>query len=229
MLLRNLLASETENSAFVVWGSWNKPIWVLRCCMFQTCIAYRRRLLKCVGSNLTPAEAFFWCSLLSVLSYWTATCEANLSMKKWSRNNENQAEETYSSHKEICVVRILVTRKQSQFILNGGPYPLSYATDEYCINIFYFKVWKGPWHSAPTLRALVSAGLQNFCVLFSIWLKSSKKTFQLIEITQTCINCETPEGWKIAIYCKISWKHLLFWTKLCENQWGKSLVGSNKW
>jgi len=63
--------------------------------------------------------------------------------------NENQAEETYSSHKEICVVRILVTRKQSQFILNWGPYPVSYATDEYCTNIFYFKVWVGPWHSAP--------------------------------------------------------------------------------
>jgi len=46
----------------------------------------------------------------------------------------------------------------------------------------------------------VSAGLQNFCVLSSIWLKSFKKTFQLIEITQTCINSETPEGWKIAKY-----------------------------
>ena len=31
-------------------------------------------------------------------------------MKSW---NENQAEETYSSHKKICVVRLSVTRKQS--------------------------------------------------------------------------------------------------------------------
>ena len=46
-------------------------------------------------------------------------------MKSWS---ENQAEETIknlrsayiSSHKKICVVRISVTRKQSQFILNWG-------------------------------------------------------------------------------------------------------------
>jgi len=34
------------------------------------------RLLKFVGSNLTPAEALFQCSLLPVLSYLTATCEA---------------------------------------------------------------------------------------------------------------------------------------------------------
>jgi len=37
------------------------------------------RLLKFVGSNLTPAEAFFWCSLLPVLSYlgggtWPPLC-----------------------------------------------------------------------------------------------------------------------------------------------------------
>jgi len=49
--------------------------------------------------------------------------------------NENQAEETYSSHKKICVVRISVTRKQSQFILNWGLAPLSYATAEYCLYV----------------------------------------------------------------------------------------------
>jgi len=52
MLLRDLLAGETENWTFVVWGSWNKPICVLGCYTFYTCIAYRRRLLKFVGSNL---------------------------------------------------------------------------------------------------------------------------------------------------------------------------------
>ena len=41
-----------------------------------------RRLLKFVGSNLIPAEAFFWCSLLPVLNYLTATCEAILSVKE---------------------------------------------------------------------------------------------------------------------------------------------------
>jgi len=43
--LRDLLAGETENWTFVVWGSWNKPICVLGSYKFQTCIAYRRRLL----------------------------------------------------------------------------------------------------------------------------------------------------------------------------------------
>jgi len=33
--------------------------------------------------NLTPAEAFFWCSLLLVLSYLTVTCEAILAVKEW--------------------------------------------------------------------------------------------------------------------------------------------------
>jgi len=34
MLLRDLLAGETENWTFVVWDSWNKPIWVLGCYKF---------------------------------------------------------------------------------------------------------------------------------------------------------------------------------------------------
>jgi len=32
--------------------------------------------------------------------------------------NENQAEDTCSGHEKICVVRVSVTRKQSQFISN---------------------------------------------------------------------------------------------------------------
>jgi len=55
---------------------------MLGCYEFQTCIAYRRRLLMFVGSNLTPAVAFIWCSLLPVLSYLTATCEAIFSLKE---------------------------------------------------------------------------------------------------------------------------------------------------
>jgi len=31
MLLGDLLAGETKNWTFVVWGSWNKPRCVLRC------------------------------------------------------------------------------------------------------------------------------------------------------------------------------------------------------
>jgi len=34
MLLRDLLAGETENLTFVVWGSWNKPLCLLGCCKF---------------------------------------------------------------------------------------------------------------------------------------------------------------------------------------------------
>ena len=85
MLLRDVLAGETENWTFVVWGSWNKPLCVLGCYKFQTCIAYRRPLLKFVGSNLTQTEAFFWCSLLPVLSYLTATCEVILLAKELNR------------------------------------------------------------------------------------------------------------------------------------------------
>jgi len=85
MPLRDLLAGETEKWTSVVWGSWNKPISVLGYYKFYTCTAYRRRLLKLVSSNLTPAEAFFWRSLLPLLSWLTATCEAILSMKVWNR------------------------------------------------------------------------------------------------------------------------------------------------
>jgi len=83
MLLRDLLAGVAENWTFAAWTSWIEPICVLGCCKFWTCIAYRRRLLKFVSSNLTPAEAFCWCSLLPVLSYLTGTCEAILSVNEW--------------------------------------------------------------------------------------------------------------------------------------------------
>jgi len=32
--MRLILAGETENWAFIVWGSWNKPICVLGCYKF---------------------------------------------------------------------------------------------------------------------------------------------------------------------------------------------------
>jgi len=35
-----------------------------------------------MGSNLTAAEACFWCSLLPGLSYFTATCEEILLVKE---------------------------------------------------------------------------------------------------------------------------------------------------
>jgi len=41
-----------------------------------------KTLIEFVGSNLTPAEVSFWCSLLPVLSYIAATCEAILSVKE---------------------------------------------------------------------------------------------------------------------------------------------------
>jgi len=44
-----------------------------------------KTLIEVCGLNLTPAEAFFWCSLLPVLSYLAATCEAILSVKQWNR------------------------------------------------------------------------------------------------------------------------------------------------
>jgi len=34
MLLRELIAGETENWTFVVWGSWNKPLCVFGCYKF---------------------------------------------------------------------------------------------------------------------------------------------------------------------------------------------------
>jgi len=58
----------------------------MRAWMVQVLDMYRlsKTLIEvyAMGSNLTPAEAFFWCSLLPVLSYLTATCEAILSVKE---------------------------------------------------------------------------------------------------------------------------------------------------
>ena len=138
MLLRDLLAGETENWTFVVWGSWNKPICVLRCYKFWTCIAYRRRILKFLGSNLTPAESFFCCSLLPVLSYLTATCEAIFSVKEWNRKMKIKPWKRTVVIKKLRSVYISDQKTKSVYF-KLRPLPrLSYAPAEYCLYIFYF-------------------------------------------------------------------------------------------
>jgi len=111
---------------------------VVGCYMFQTCIAYRRRLLKFVGSNLTPVEAFFWCSLLPVLSYLTATCEAISSVKEWNRKMKIKQRKRTAVIKNLRSAYISDHKTKSVcFKLSLLP-PLSYATAEYYLYIFYF-------------------------------------------------------------------------------------------
>ena len=135
MLLRGLLTGETENWTSVVWGSWNKLLCVLGCYKFQTCIAYRSRLVKFVGSNLTPAEAFFWCSLLPVSSYLTATCEA---VKEWNRKMKNKQKTAYEIDMWLEFRRVLfrsyALRKffydYCTFPLLDFHFPISFRSEE---------------------------------------------------------------------------------------------------
>ena len=109
-----------------------------------------------MGSNPTPGEAFFWCSLLPVLSYLTATCEAILSVKEWNRKMKIKQRKRTVVIKN-CVVRKSVTRKQSQFILNWGPCPslVSPLPNTVC-TFFIFRVWGGAMTQWPPLRTLVA-------------------------------------------------------------------------
>jgi len=78
--------------------------------------------MKFVDSNLTPAEAFFWCSLLPVISYLTATGEAIFSVKEYNRKMKIKQRKRTVVIKKFSVVRISLTKKQSRFILNWGPF-----------------------------------------------------------------------------------------------------------
>jgi len=116
-----------------------------------------------VGSNLTPAEAFFWCSLLPALSYLTATCEAILSVKEWNREMKIKQRKRKVVIKNLRSVH-MVTRKQSQFILNWGPCPpLCYATAEYCLYTFIFLGSEGDTAPCPTPLLTLVLYIHLFC------------------------------------------------------------------
>jgi len=149
MLLRDLLAGEIENWTFVVWGSWNKPICALGCYKFKTCIAYRRRLLKFVGSNLKQPEAFFWCSLLPVLSYLTATCEAILSVKEWNRKMKIKQRKRTVVIKNLRSAYISGQKTKSVYLkLRSFPPSVTPLPNTVC-TFFIFRVWKGGRGTVP--------------------------------------------------------------------------------
>jgi len=141
MLLRDLLTGETENWTFVVWGSWNKPTCVLGCFRHVSLIEGAYWSLWAQISR--QPKLFFWCSLLPVLSYLTAMCEAILSVKEWNRKMKiKQRKRTVII--KVCVVHISMTRKQRQFILNWGPCPpLVTPLSNTVYTFFIFKVWGG--------------------------------------------------------------------------------------
>jgi len=72
-------------------------------------------------------------------SYLTATCEAVLSVKEWNRKMKIKQRKRAAIIKKICVVRISVTRKQSQLIVNWHSCP-SFVTPlpETVYTFFYF-------------------------------------------------------------------------------------------
>ena len=91
-----------------------------------------------MGSNLTPADAFFWCSLLPVLSYLAPTCEAILSEKEWNRKMKSKQRKRTVVIKNLRSADINDQKtKPVYFKLRPLP-PLSYATAEYCLYIFLF-------------------------------------------------------------------------------------------
>jgi len=110
-------------------------------CHGTACIAYRRRLLKFVGSNLMPTEASFWCSLLPMLSYLTVNFvsenEAILSVKEWNHKMKSKQRKRTVVIKKILRSAYISDQKTKSvyFKLRAFP-PLSYATAEYCLYIF---------------------------------------------------------------------------------------------
>jgi len=153
---------------------------VLGCYKFQTCIAYRRRLLKFVGSNLTPAEAFFWCSLLPVLSSLTATCEAILSVKEWNRKMKIKHRKRTVVIKNLRSVYISDQKTKSVYFKLRPLSPLSYNTAEYCLCIFLFLGSEGgPLHSAPPPYASACRLLKKSVRLFRADNKRTQLCLQI--------------------------------------------------
>jgi len=89
-------------------------------------------------------RSFFLVFIVTCVKLLNSHVWNNFVSERMKSQNENQAEETYSSHKKICVVRISVTRNQSQFILNWGPCPpLVTPLPNAVYTFFYFYGLKG--------------------------------------------------------------------------------------
>jgi len=77
-----------------------------------------KTLIEVCGLKSHASRSFFLVFIVTCVKLRNSHVWSNFVGERMKSYNENQAEETYSSHKKICVVRISVTIKQSQFILN---------------------------------------------------------------------------------------------------------------
>ena len=99
--------------------------------------------MKFAGSNLTPAEAFFWCSLLPVLSYLTATCGAILSVKEWNRKMKIQQRKRTVAIKNLRGAYISDQKTTSvYFKLRPLPHLITPLPNT-LYTLFIFRVWGG--------------------------------------------------------------------------------------
>ena len=114
-----------------------------------------KTLLKFVGSNLTPAEAFFWCSLLPVLSYLTTTGQATLSVKEWNRKMKIKQRKRTVVIKNLHSADISDQKTKSVYFKLRPLVPLITPLPNTVYAFFIFRVWGGPWHSGPPPYASV--------------------------------------------------------------------------
>ena len=106
---------------------------------------------------------FFWCSLLPVLSYLTATCEAIFSGKEWNRKLKIKQRKRTVVIKNLRVAYISDQKTKSvYFKLRPFP-PLVTPLPNTVYAFFIFRVWGGPWHSAPPPYA---SGLDAFLLQY---------------------------------------------------------------
>jgi len=93
---------------------------------------------------------FFWCSLLSVLSNLTATCQPILSVKEWNHKMKIKQRKFTVVIKNLRSAYISDQKTKSVYFKLRPLPSLSYATAEYCLYIFIFLGSEGrPWHSSP--------------------------------------------------------------------------------
>jgi len=109
-----------------------------------------KTLIKVCGLKSHASRSFFLVFLGTCVKLLNSHVWGNFVSERIKSENENQAEETYSSHKKMRSAYISDQKTKSVYFKLKILPPLSYATAEYCLCIFLF--WGsegGPWHSGP--------------------------------------------------------------------------------
>jgi len=108
-----------------------------------------KTFVEVCGHMSHASRSFFWCSLLPVLSYSTATCEAILSVKEWNRKMKIKQKKCTVVIKKLCSACISDKKTKSVHFKLRPLLPVFTPLPNTVYTFFYFQGLRGGHDTVP--------------------------------------------------------------------------------